>query len=115
MSISDTGMRLGLTSHDMHHVSQGDIYQELAAADNVTLNPPGNNGAGSNASSSISGKAGQAFSIQALSGDYRRIVHKPEQLQSKLLEYNHPDEPLALSELEKLSGGKQPAALQGET
>lgn len=38
---------------------------------------------------------------------------KPQGLTWKLLEYSNPDEPLALSELEKLSGSKEPAALQG--
>ena len=104
-----------LLSHEMHHVPQGNIYQELAAADKVSLNPPATGGDGTTTGSSNNGQASQAFSLQALSGDYRRIVHKPEDLKWKLLEYNDPDEPLALSELEILSGGKQPAALQGET
>ena len=81
---------------------QGSIYHRLAAGDNVSLEP---------ACASSDNK--QAFSLHALSGDYRRIVVKPQGLTWKLLEYSNPDEPLALSELEKLSGGKEPAALQG--
>jgi len=74
----------------------------LAAADNVSLEP-----------ASKTSDSNQAFSLHALSGDYRRIVVKPQDLTWKLLEYSNPDEPLALSELEKLSGDKEPAALQG--
>lgn len=79
---------------------QETIYESLAAADHISL------GSGTN-------KSNQAFSIHALTGDYRRIVHKPEALHWKVLEYSDPDEPLALSELERLSGVKEPAALQG--
>ena len=81
---------------------QGSIYHRLAAADNVSLEP-----------ASTSSDNNQAFSLHALSGDYRRIVVKPKGLTWRLLEYSNPDEPLALSELEKLSGDKEPAALQG--
>lgn len=81
---------------------QESIYESLAAPDNVDLGPG-------------TSKSNQAFSIHALTGDYRRIVHKPEGLHWKLLEYSHPDEPLAVSELERLSGAKAPAALQGQS
>lgn len=81
-------------------VMQNSIYESLAAADHITLGPATN-------------KSNQAFSIHALTGDYRRIVHKPEGLRWKVLEYSDPDEPLAVSELERLSGMKEPAALQG--
>jgi len=81
---------------------QGSIYHRLAAADDVSLEP-----------ASANSDNTQAFSLHALSGDYRRIVVKPQGLTWKLLEYSNPDEPLALSELEKLSGDKEPVALQG--
>ena len=87
---------------------QGSTYHRLATADNISLDPPFTSNSNTNSNSS------QAFSLHALSGDYRRILHKPQGLTWKLLEYSDPDEPLALSELEKLSGGKEPAALQGE-
>ena len=79
---------------------QESIYQSLAAADHINLGPGTN-------------KSNQAFSIHALTGDYRRIVHKPEGLHWRVLEYSDPDEPLALSELERLSSMKEPTALQG--
>ena len=79
---------------------QKSIYDRLAAADNINLGPETH-------------KSRQAFSIQGLTGDYRRIVHKPEGLHWKVLQYSDPDEPLAVSELERLSGMKEPAALQG--
>ena len=85
---------------------QESMYQQLAAADNVSLDPPPSGEPGMS--------SGQAFSIHALSGDYRRILHKPQGLSWKLLEYSDADAPLALSELELLSGGKLPPALQGE-
>lgn len=75
------------------------IYDRLAAADNINIKSGHTN-------------SNQAFSIQALTGDYRRIVHKPQGLQWKVLEYADPDQPLALSELERLAGGKEPAFLQ---
>ena len=81
---------------------QASIYHRLAAADDVSLEP-----------ASTSSDNNQAFCLHALSGDYRRIVVKPQGLTWKLLEYSNPDEPLALSELEKLSGDKEPAAPQG--
>lgn len=81
---------------------QETIYDRLAAADNISLKS-------GNSSSSSS----QAFSIQALTGDYRRIVHKPQDLLWKILEYADPDQPLALSELERLAGAQEPSALQG--
>ncbi len=81
---------------------QGSIYHRLAAADDVSLEPV-----------STSSDTNQAFSLHALSGDYRRIVVKPQGFTWKLLEYSDPNEPLALSELEKVSGDKEPAALQG--
>ncbi|KAL0052217.1 hypothetical protein WJX82_010083 [Trebouxia sp. C0006] len=80
---------------------QGSIYHRLAAADDVSLEP-----------ASTSSDTNQAFSLHALSGDYRRIVVKPQGFTWKLLEYSDPNEPLALSELEKVSGDKEPAALQ---
>ncbi|DBB03074.1 TPA: hypothetical protein ACH3X1_013389 [Trebouxia sp. C0004] len=86
--------------HDTSH--QNSIYHRLAAADNVSLEP-----------ASAMSDNNQAFSLHALSGDYRRIVVKPQGLTWKLLEYSNPDEPLAVSELEQLSGDKEPAALQG--
>lgn len=79
---------------------QESIYESLAAADHVNLGPG-------------TSKSNQAFSIHGLTGDYRRIVHKPEGLHWKVLEYSDPNEPLAVSELERLSGAKEPAALQG--
>ena len=80
---------------------QESIYDRLAAADNINIK------------SGSSGNSNQAFSIQALTGDYRRIVHKPQGLQLKVLEYADPDQPLALSELERLAGEKEPVFLQG--
>lgn len=79
---------------------QESVYESLAAADNINLGPD-------------TSTSSQAFSIHALTGDYRRIVHKPAGLHWKVLEYSDPDEPLAVSELEKLSGMKEPTALQG--
>ncbi|KAL0027136.1 hypothetical protein WJX79_009492 [Trebouxia sp. C0005] len=85
--------------HDTSH--QGSIYHRLAAADNVSLEP-----------ACATSDNSQAFSLHGLSGDYRRIVVKPQGLTWKLLDYSDPDEPLAVSELEKLCGDKEPAALQ---
>ena len=80
-------------------IMQNSIYDALAAADHINFGP--------------GTKSNQAFSIHALTGDYRRIVHKPEGLHWKILEYSDPDEPLAVSELDRLSGVKEPVALQG--
>ncbi len=85
---------------------QGSIYHQLAAADSVDLEPP--------STSTGSSSGNQAFSLHALSGDYRRIVHKPQGLTWKLLEYSDPDDPLALSELERLAGGQESAAMHGD-
>lgn len=79
---------------------QESIYDRLAATDNIDIKSGNTN-------------SNQAFSIQALTGDYRRIVHKPQGLQWKVLEYADPDQPLALSELEQMAGGKEPAFLRG--
>ena len=94
---------------------QNSIYHQLAAADSIHLDSPTTTSLnGKNDSNSSSSKTGdQAFSLNALSGDYRRVIHKPEQLSWKLLDYSDPDEPLALSELERLAGGQEPKALQG--
>ena len=93
---------------------QDGIYHQLAAADGVHLDSPKHTSLAQNNGNNSSSKAGdQAFSLNALSGDYRRVIHKPEQLTWKLLEYSDPDEPLALSELERLAGGKEPKVLQG--
>ena len=73
---------------------QSSIYHQLAKADGVSLEP--------------STGDPKAFSIGGLSGDYRRIIYRPANLQWKLIQYSDPNEPLTLSELEALAGAAPP-------
>ena len=85
------GMHLSLVCG----IIQGSIYHQLAAADGVTLDTAGSS---------------KAFCICGLTGDYRRIIHRPKDLEWKLIQYSDANEPLALSELEILAGTALPEA-----
>lgn len=49
------------------------------------------------------------FSLTALPGGYRRLLHRPRDLNWRLLRYSDPDAPLALSTLDRLTGAAPPA------
>lgn len=84
-------------SHDCD-IMQGSIYHQLAAADSVNLDAEAG--------------GSKAFSISGLTGDYRRIIHRPKDLEWKFIHYSDANEPLALSELEELTGITLPETQQ---
>lgn len=49
----------------------------------------------------------------SLSGDYRHIVVKPEDVEWKLFRYNDVNIPLALSDLDKMSNKPEPQNVEG--
>ena len=44
------------------------------------------------------------FSLTSRPGDYRYIMHKPIDIEYRLLEYSDPDQDLMLTQLEQLEG-----------
>ncbi|EIE24990.1 tRNA pseudouridine synthase D [Coccomyxa subellipsoidea C-169] len=71
------------------------VYRDLAAKDGIPLD------------SAPHGV--RDFSMTALPGGYRRLLHRPRDLNWRLLRYSDPDAPLALSTLDRLTGVAPPA------
>jgi len=70
------------------------VYEDLAAKDAISLD------------SAPHGV--RDFSLAALPGGYRRLLHRPRDLNWRLLRYSDPDAPLALSTLDRLIGVAPP-------
>ena len=71
------------------------MYKDLAAKDGIPLD------------SAPHGV--RDFSVMALPGGYRRLLHRPRDLNWRLLCYSDPDAPLASSTLDRLTGVAPPA------
>ena len=71
------------------------VYRDLAAKDGISLD------------STPHGV--RDFSLTALPGGYRRLLHRPRDLNWLLLLYSYPDAPLASSTLDRLTGVAPPA------
>ncbi len=71
------------------------VYRDLAAEDGIPLD------------SAPHGV--RDFSLTALPGGYRRLLHRPRDLNWRLLRYSDPDAPLAHSTLDRLSGAPPPS------
>ena len=50
------------------------------------------------------------FSLTALPGDYRRLMHRPEDLRWQLLVYDNANQELGHTDLDALRGNPRPAA-----
>lgn len=70
------------------------VYADLAAKDAIALD-------------SAPHKV-RDFSMAALPGGYRRLLHRPRDLNWRLLRYSDPNAPLALSTLDRLTGVAPP-------
>ncbi|KAK9908622.1 hypothetical protein WJX75_000533 [Coccomyxa subellipsoidea] len=75
--------------------STAQVYRDLAAKDGISLD------------STPHGV--RDFSLTALPGGYRRLLHRPRDLNWRLLRYSDPDAPLASSTLDRLTGVAPPA------
>lgn len=71
------------------------VYRDLAAKDGISLD------------SAPHGV--RDFLLTALPGGYRRLLHRPRDLNWRLLRYSDPDAPLASSTLDRLTGVAPPA------
>jgi tRNA(Glu) U13 pseudouridine synthase TruD len=85
------------------HEAGGELYRQLAAADGVVLEgvpvPLGAAATASGAAGGIGGSGGskqghkvKEFSLANLTGDYRRLVHVPEDLRYSFVRYRSPNE-----------------------
>ena len=87
------------------HEAGGELYRQLAAADGVVLEgipipaaaaAAGGSGSGgkggSSSSSSRQGHKVKDFSLAHLTGDYRRLLHVPEDLRYSFVRYGSPNE-----------------------
>ncbi|CAL8462051.1 g1582 [Coccomyxa elongata] len=84
------GCRIQYPCHDT-----AQVYRDLAAEDGIPLD------------STPHGV--RDFSLAALPGGYRRLLHRPRDLNWRLLRYSDPDAPLAHSTLDRLSGAPPPS------
>ncbi|BDA41229.1 Multisubstrate pseudouridine synthase 7 [Coccomyxa sp. Obi] len=84
------GCRIHYPRHDT-----AQVYRDLAAEDGISLD------------SAPHGV--RDFSLTALPGGYRRLLHRPRDLNWRLLRYSDPDEPLAHSTLDRLAGVPPPS------
>ena len=79
-------------SYPQHASAQ--VYTEVAARDGVSL--------------TSAPHKHKDFSLLAMSGGYRRVLHRPADMAWRLLSYSDPDEPLAQTDVERLQGAAPP-------
>ncbi|PSC67745.1 multisubstrate pseudouridine synthase 7 [Micractinium conductrix] len=92
-SIDDVVLPLpGSQTRMPEHATAG-VYASLAAADGISLDS--------------SPHGAQEFSVTALAGAYRRVLHRPTDLEFELLHYSHPDADLATTDLQQLLAAQQ--------